>query len=219
MSNDQSNGTVQVDIVSDVVCPWCIVGFKQLDQALSRTGLIAKLQWHPFELNPDMPQEGQNLREHLVGKYGITEQQSLDAREQLRKLGADLGFTFNYSDDKRMINTFRAHQLLDWAEEQGLQHPLKLALFKAFFTDDQDISQDDVLIKVAASVGLDADAAQAALMSDAHAAPVRQKQQFWTQRGVTAVPAMVFGGKYLMTGAQGADTYAEVLQRCIDEAA
>jgi predicted DsbA family dithiol-disulfide isomerase len=219
MSQTSSPAPIQVDIVSDVVCPWCIIGFLQLDQALKRTGLIANLRWHPFELNPNMSAEGENLREHLMGKYGITPAQSDQARKQLTDLGADLGFVFNYPSDMRMVNTFRAHQLLDWAEGQGRQHPLKLALFAAHFTDNRDVSDIEVLTDVAKTAGLDADAAGAALASGAHAGPVRQKQAFWTQRGISGVPAMVFGGKYLLTGAQGADTYTTALQRCVQETA
>ncbi len=219
MSSSSSPATVQVDVVSDVVCPWCIVGFKQLEQALSRTGMNANLRWHPFELNPDMPPEGQNLREHLIAKYGITAEQSAQARGRLTDLGAELGFDFKYSDDMRMVNTFAAHQLLDWAETQNRQHPLKLALFTAFFTDGRDVSDPKTLVDIAASVGLGEDAAREALTSGSYAAPVREKQRFWTQRGISGVPAMVFGGKYLLTGAQGADTYAEALRRCVNEAA
>lgn len=219
MSGELLPNTIQIDIVSDVVCPWCIIGFKQLDQALTQTGLIADLRWHPFELNPDMPAEGQNLRDHLVGKYGISQAQSITARERLTALGAELGFTFNYSDDMRMVNTFKAHQLLDWAETQGLQHPLKLALFAAFFTDGKDVSREDVLIEITTSVGLDPQSARDVLASGAHAAPVRAQQQLWAGRGISGVPAMVFGGKYLLTGAQGAETYVRALERCREEAA
>ena len=210
---------IEVDIVSDVVCPWCIVGFRQLDLALEQENVLAQLRWHPFELNPAMGPDGQNLREHIMEKYGSTAEQSQQARDRLTALGADLGFTFNFNDDSRIVNTFAAHQLLDWAETQGRQHPLKLALFKAYFTDQQDVSKVEVLLDAAQTAGLDPDAARAALESGAHAGPVRQKQQFWTSRGITGVPAMVFGGKYLLAGAQGTETYAQVLQRCRAEAA
>lgn len=219
MTDQAPPPAIRVDIVSDVVCPWCIVGFRQLDQALSQCGLVAALRWHPFELNPDMPAEGQNLREHLIGKYGISPDQSRAARDQLTRLGADLGFTFNYGDDMRMVNTFKAHQLLDWAEDQNRQHPLKLALFQAFFTDGKDVSDETVLIETAALAGLDPDGARQALTSGAHAGPTRQKQAFWTERGISGVPSMVFGGKFLLTGAQGVETYVKALTRCVEEAA
>ncbi|WP_171181936.1 DsbA family oxidoreductase [Ruegeria sp. HKCCD8929] len=219
MTTRETRPIVQIDIVSDVVCPWCIVGFRQLDQALAQRGILARLRWHPFELNPDMPAEGQNLREHIMQKYGTTAEQSQQARDRLTAIGAELGFAFNFTEDSRMVNTFQAHQLLDWAEGQGQQHPLKLALFAAYFTDQQDVSKTEVLIAATEAAGLDPAAARAALTSGAHAAPVREKQRFWTGKGISGVPSMVFGGKYLLTGAQGAETYGQVLDRCLAEAA
>ena len=219
MTTTENRPIVQIDIVSDVVCPWCIVGFKQLDTALQQMGVLARLRWHPFELNPNMPPEGQNLREHIMEKYGSTAEQSQQARDRLTALGAELGFTFNFDDDSRMVNTFAAHQLLDWAEGQGRQHPLKLALFDAYFTQQKDVSDNEVLLSAVRSAGLGAEAAQQALESGQHKAAVREKQQFWTSQGISGVPSMVFGGKYLLTGAQGTETYAQVLQRCLSEAA
>ncbi len=219
MSTSDPRPAVQIDIVSDVVCPWCIVGFLQLDQALQNRGVLARLRWHPFELNPTMPPEGQNLREHIAEKYGSNAEQSQQVRDHLTSIGAELGFTFNFNDDSRIVNTFAAHQLLDWAETQGRQHPLKLALFDTYFTKQQDVSDPEVLMAAVGAAGLDPDAARAALASGDHAGKVREKQTFWTSRGISGVPSMVFGGKYLLTGAQGADTYAHVLDRCLTEAA
>lgn len=219
MTNTTALTSVQVDIVSDVVCPWCIVGYLQLQQALLQTGMKAILRWHPFELNPDMPAEGENLRDHIMRKYGSTPEQSQAARDNLTELGAGLGFNFNFSDDSRMVNTFRAHQLLDWAESRDRQHPLKLGLFKAYFTDGLDISVEDNLVEVATSFGLNAEDARKALTSGEHAAPTREKQAFWTSRGIQGVPSMIFAGKYLLTGAQGAATYENALQRCVQDAA
>ncbi|WP_271946450.1 DsbA family oxidoreductase [Ruegeria faecimaris] len=219
MTSPDPRPIVQIDIVSDVVCPWCIVGFRQLDLALKQQNILAKLRWHPFELNPNMAPEGQNLREHIAEKYGSSTEQSQAMRDRLTQIGADLGFTFAFDEKSRIVNTFAAHQLLDWAEAQGRQHPLKLALFEAYFTKQKDVSNIEVLLEAAESAGLDRNAARRVLESGAHAAPVREKQQYWTGRGISGVPAMVFGGKYLLTGAQGADSYTQVLQRCLTEAA
>jgi len=210
---------IQVDIVSDVVCPWCIVGFRQLDLALGRSGVLANLRWHPFELNPEMPPEGQNLREHIMQKHGSTEEQSAASRQRLVEIGSELGFRFEFSDDGRMVNTFQAHQLLDWAEEQGRQHPLKLALFTAYFTEGLDVSDPEILVAQAALAGLDPEAAREVLRSGSHADSTREKQRFWTSRGVSGVPTMVFAGRYATTGAQGADVYEQVIARCLAEAA
>lgn len=209
--------TVQVDIVSDVMCPWCIVGYRQLEQALARKGVGAYIRWHPFELNPEMPPEGQNLTEHIAEKYGASPQQSAENRNRLAAMGRDLGFTFSFSEDSRIVNTFAAHQLLDWAQEAGLQHPLKMALFAAHFTDGRDVSDPDVLVAVAGEVGLDPDAARQVLDSGSHAEQTRARQQVWTSRGISGVPSMIFNGKYLITGAQGADNYALMLERVLTE--
>ena len=126
---------LEVDIVSDVVCPWCIIGYRQLQKALDMMPgeFAVDIRWHPFELNPGMPPEGQDVGEHLAQKYGTSPEQSQAARSRLTSLGDSLGFKFDYSPGMRMVNTFRAHQLLHWAAEQGLQTPLKLALFETFF--------------------------------------------------------------------------------------
>lgn len=208
---------LDVDIVSDVMCPWCIIGYRQLEQALGQTGLGARIRWHPFELNPDMPLNGQNTSEHIQEKYGSTAEQSAAARTNMQTLGQQLGFTFNWSPDSRMWNTFVTHQLLDFALSQGKQHPLKMALFDAHFTEQRDLSQSDVLIDVATSVGLEAADAARVIDSGELGETVREKQRFWTTRGVSGVPSMIFGGKYLVTGAQGAENYAEILRRTASE--
>ncbi|QFT59326.1 DSBA-like thioredoxin domain protein [Sulfitobacter sp. THAF37] len=208
---------VQVDIVSDVMCPWCIVGYKQLEQALAVVGAGAYVRWHPFELNPDMPPEGQNLTEHIVEKYGASVAQSDENRKRLVEIGEGLGFAFNFDADSRIVNTFAAHQLLDWAAEAQLQHPLKMALFDAHFTKARDVSDPEVLIDVAGGVGLDPDAARVVLETGSHAARTRERQSFWTSRGISGVPSMVFDGRHLLTGAQGAQTYAQILARILDE--
>lgn len=210
---------VQIDIISDVMCPWCIVGFRQLEQALAATGSGAFIRWHPFELNPAMPPEGQNLREHITEKYGATAEQSAQNRTQLEQIGNGLGIEFNFSDESRIVNTFAAHQLLDWSQEHNKQHPLKMALFDAHFSDGRDVSSPDVLCDVAASVGLDRDEAAQVLASGSHATDTRAREQFWTERGISGVPAMVFEGKYLLTGAQGASTYAQMLGKVLEERA
>ncbi|MEX0281928.1 MAG: DsbA family oxidoreductase [Arenibacterium sp.] len=218
MSNPEQ-ADIQIDIVSDVVCPWCIVGFLQLNSALEELEMRAAIRWHPFELNPSMGAEGENLRAHLMGKYGISLEQSRAARQNLETLGRSLGFRFAFEDETRIVNTFRAHQLLDYAESQHLQHPLKLALFQAYFSQGMDVSDQGTLVEIARSVGLDEEAARDALDSGRFANTVRQKEHFWTSRGISGVPAVIFAEKYLMTGAQGIDGYRDMLRRCQAEAA
>lgn len=208
---------IQIDIVSDVMCPWCIVGYRQLEQALAMTGCGAYVRWHPFELNPGMPPEGQNLAEHITEKYGSTPEQSKQNRAHLASIGAELGIAFDFDDNSRIVNTFAAHQVLGWAQTKSLQHPLKMALLEAHFSGGKDVSDADVLVEIATKVGLDPTEARTVLSSGSHAEETRAHQQFWTSRGVSGVPSMIFGGKYLLTGAQGADTYAQMLQKVLSE--
>ncbi|MDF1732023.1 MULTISPECIES: DsbA family oxidoreductase [unclassified Minwuia] len=202
---------LRIDIVSDVMCPWCIIGYRQLAEALDATGTAHDIHWHPFELNPDMPPEGQNVREHIAEKYGSTPEQSDKSRKQMTAIGADLGFDFRYTDDMRMHNTFNAHQLLHWADTQGRKHDLKLALFTAHFTDGRDLSDDAVLADVASETGLDRAEALAVLADQRFATDVRQIENFWLQQGIRGVPAVVLDRKHLVTGAQGVENYTSIL--------
>ena len=202
---------LRIDIISDIVCPWCIVGYRQLEQALEKTGTSADIHWHPFELNPQMPEAGQNLTEHMCKKYSMDETQSAENREKLIEVGKSLGFTFAYTEASRMVNTFKAHQLLHWAGQKNLEHELKQALFRTYFTDQQDISDTAVLIDTAASVGLDKQEAKQILDRDTYASVVRQRESHWTRQGIQGVPAMVINEKYLLSGAQGIDNYCQMI--------
>jgi len=202
---------LRIDIISDVVCPWCIVGYRQLTAALDATGTAHEIHWHPFELNPEMPPEGQNLGEHITEKYGSTREQSLESRTQLTNLGTQLGFQFNFADDMRMHNTFNAHQLIQWANSQNLGNALEQALFSAHFTDRRDLSDIDVLVDIAREAGLDATEAKAVLEDQRYAEDVRKMESFWVQQGIRGVPAIVFDGKHLVTGAQGTENYTSIL--------
>ena len=210
---------IRIDIVSDVVCPWCIVGYRQLQLALEEVQVEADIHWHPFELNPNMPAEGQNLTEHIMQKYVSTAEDSARARDRLAALGQSLGFTFSYSPDSVMRNTFRAHQLLHWAEDHGKATALKMALFAAYFTDQRDVNDAEVLADIAASVGLDRSGALDVVTENRFAAEVRGLQNFWLSKGIRGVPSMIFEQKHLMTGAQGAERYAMMLRQLVLETA
>lgn len=212
------NKPVPVDIVSDVVCPWCVIGYYQLAAASRETEVAIDVRWHPFELNPNMVDEGENLREHLAAKYGTTLENSIKSRARLTELGADLGFEFNYADDMRMYNTFRAHQLIDWAGVHGKAHATNLALFSAFFTHRRDVSDVEILGDVAASVGLSRDEAIAMLQSGERADAVREKERHWTSRGVSGVPTMIFAERFATSGAQGVESFSDALLRVSQEA-
>ena len=204
---------LKIDIVSDIVCPWCIIGFKQLQRALEQVGdgTQIDLHWHPFELNPQMLKEGQHLREHLSQKYGTTLEQSKAARQRLTQIGKDLGFSFQYYDEMRIYNTFQAHQLLHWAGEQGNQTPLKLALFEAYFTRQEDVSDRGVLLSAVERTGLDRTQAETILQDKRYQDIVRSNEQDWLNRGVRGVPAFIFDDQYLASGARGQDYFATVV--------
>lgn len=204
---------LRIDIVSDVMCPWCIIGYRQLQQALGATGTDHVIHWHPFELNPDMPAGGQDMHEHIAEKYGSTPEQSEQSRRQMTELGAELGFDFRFTDSTRMHNTFNAHQLLHWADEQGRKHDLKMALFTAHFTDGRNLSDATVLADIAGEIGLDTTEALAVVNDQRFAADVRAQQNFWIEQGIRGVPSMVFDRQHLVTGAQGVESYITILEQ------
>ena len=204
---------LRIDIVSDIVCPWCVVGYRQLAEALKQTHTAHEIHWHPFELNPDMPEEGQNLREQIMEKYGSSQQESDASRVRITEAGAEVGFEFNFTDDTRMHNTFKAHQLLHWAADYGLKHELKQALFAAHFTDNRNISDEEVLADIAEDVGLDREQALAVLADQRYAEVVRTAEQQMQQQGIQSVPAVIFNQRHLVSGAQGVENFKSILNQ------
>ena len=214
---------LSVDIVSDVMCPWCIIGWLKFEQVMAHFAgrLDFRVQWHPFELNPDMPPEGEDAAQHVMRKYGISAEQSRANTGRLAGIAADLGFAFNRGPDFRMRNSFDAHRLLTWAgaseepEQEGatgVQTALKLALFRAHFTDNRDVGNADVLADIAASVGLDRGRAAAILASDEFGEMVRTEEAYWVDRNITGVPAFILGGRMLVPGAQDSDVFIRVIE-------
>jgi predicted DsbA family dithiol-disulfide isomerase len=210
---------MKIDFVSDVSCPWCVIGLKGLEVALERVGDLvdADIRFHPFELNPNMPAEGQNLAEHVGQKYGSTPEQSAGARQMLRDRAADVGFTIAMTPDSRIYNTFDAHRLLHWAKEEGRQAALKHALFDAYFTNGQSPGDHDVLVAAAEGVGLDSAEARRVLDSGAFAPEVRQEEMFWRREGVSAVPTIVINNKYLIQGSQPPESFERALRHIAAE--
>ena len=216
-----SPAKIRIDIVSDVVCPWCIIGYKQLQEALSRLDgeVGADIHWHPFELNPTMPREGQELREHMGQKYGTNRQQSDAARVRLTGLGESLGFSFNFYEGQRIYNTFLAHQLLTWAGQHGKKSKLEMALFESYFSKQENVGDEKVLAAVARRVGLDDTEAAEVLEDGRYAADVREQQRFWLSRGIQAVPSFILDSRYLIPGAQDPDVFVAGLEKLSGETA
>ncbi|USD66160.1 DsbA family oxidoreductase [Vibrio sp. SCSIO 43136] len=212
--------TIKLDIVSDVVCPWCVIGYKRLEQAITELGVQyqVEIEWHPFELNPNMPQEGENLRAHLANKYGTTKEDSIRARDNLTQLGSELGFRFDYFDEMKMVNTKKAHLLLEYAKSFNKQTELKMALFEAFFSQRKDVSDPQELQKLIIDTGLDADKAMAFLDDSIALRLLEQEQQHWRNLGISSVPTVVFDMKGAMTGAQPVEAYKQVITDLLAEA-
>jgi predicted DsbA family dithiol-disulfide isomerase len=211
---------LKIDFVSDVSCPWCIIGLRNLQTGLSSLAdtVDHDIVFRPFELNPAMQPEGQNIVEHITQKYGSTHEQSVAARAMIRDRAAAVGFTMINDDDSRIYNTFDAHRLLHWARTQGLQQALKEALFELYFTNRGDPSNHEALALVAKAVGLDPVEAKAILSSDRYADEVRREEQLWRSRGISSVPAIVVNERYLISGSRSAEEFEQALRDLAVEA-
>ena len=211
---------LKIDFVSDVVCPWCAIGLKSLEQALGHLDaeVTTELHFRPFELNPQMAPEGEDVAEHLARKYGSTPEQMTKNQEGIRQRGAAVGFTFNMDKRSRIYNTFDAHRLLHWAELQGRQQALKLDLLEAYFGRGEDVSSHDVLARVAGEAGLDAAAAREVLDSGRYADETREQERFYQQQGIRAVPSVIVNGKYLIQGGQPPEVFEQTLRKIVAEA-
>jgi len=205
---------MRIDFVSDISCPWCVIGLKGLEEALRRVGDLVEAEIHlqPFELNPDMPPEGQNVREHVEQKYGPARGDSSAVRDTIRTRAADVGFVIATSEDSRIYNTFDAHRLLHWAETQGKALPLKTALFEAYFTMGWNPSDPKILIAAAESVGLDIDEARDVLDSGRYAEDVCAAEQLWQSRGIHSVPAIIFNERFLVSGGQSPEAFVQAVR-------
>jgi len=206
---------LRIDFVSDVVCPWCAVGLASLERALDalKDEVRAEIHFQPFELNPQMPREGEDIGEHIAKKYGLSPAQLAQNQEAIRQRGAAVGFTFAHQDTRRIYNTFDAHRLLHWAGEHGGQHALKRALLVAYFTEGRDIGDHAVLAEVAGAAGLDATEAAAVLASDRYAEDVRGDEQFFLRAGIHSVPAIIIDQQHLISGGQPPEVFERALRQ------
>ncbi|HEY0490563.1 MAG TPA: DsbA family oxidoreductase [Telluria sp.] len=203
---------IRIDFVSDISCPWCVIGLKSLEQALERVkgAIDAEIHFQPFELNPAMVAGGQDIGEHLAEKYGASAEQRAQTSEMIRARGAELGFTFNQRD--RIYNTFDAHRLLHWAEMQGRGHALQMALFDAYFTRSENPGDHAVLARAAGDVGLDTAEAARILSSDTYTSEVRERQQYYQRAGISSVPAIIINERHLISGGQPPEVFEQALR-------
>jgi len=211
---------MKIDFVSDVSCPWCAIGLKSLEQALKKLPeLEVQLHFQPFELNPGMVAEGEDISEHLTRKYGMPPAQLEANRAVIRQRGAAVGFDFVQGARSRIYNTFDAHRLLHWAGLQGgtFQRDLKLALFGAYFTDGRDPSDHALLLERVESVGMDVKAARAVLESGQYAEQVREAESFYHGHGIHSVPAVIINDRHLISGGQPPEVFEKALRQIAAE--
>jgi len=212
---------LQIDFVSDVSCPWCVIGLKGLEQALesAQDAVSANIRFQPFELNPQIAVEGEDLAEHIAAKYGSTPEQSAANREMITARAAEVGFTMMMGEGHRIYNTFDAHRLLHWAGIEGHQRALKHTLFETYFTHGRSPGDLEALVSAATDAGLDPVAARDVLISGRYADDVRADERFWQEQGISSVPAVIVNRKYLISGGQPAAAFEKALRGIAAEAA
>ncbi|WP_338524205.1 DsbA family oxidoreductase [Pseudomonas batumici] len=205
---------VKLDFISDVVCPWCALGVTALEQAIANLAgeVSVRLTFKPFELNPDMPAQGENAVQHMMRKYGRSAEEVATGKQMLMTRGQAIGFQFDLEKRSHFYNTFDAHRLLLWALQEGRQIELKNALLRAYFSDGQNPSDRETLVRLAAEAGLDADRAREVLTSGAFAEEVRELEGFYRERGINSVPAMILNDRHLVSGSQSVEYYEQMLR-------
>lgn len=210
---------LRIDLVSDVACPWCAIGYRHLEQALETLDgeIDVELFWQPFELNPDMPPEGEPILEHLCRKYGKDAASMAQSQREIMAVAEELGLNFRGAQERRANNTFAAHRVLAWAATQNQETDLQLALFDAYFGEAKNPSNPEVLREKAIEVGLDGDIAESIARSDQYADEVRAAEQRFMEAGVTAVPGFILDGRYLISGAQPAEVLVDALRQVAEE--
>ena len=206
-----------ITMVSDVACPWCAVGLASIDRALERMGgeVDADIRVEPFELNPDMGPEGEEIVAYIARKYGRTAEQIAETQARIRQAGANAGFAFGRRD--HVWNTFDAHRMLHWASLEGRGAQLKRALLRAYHGEGRNPAAKDVLVEAAAAAGLDRARAEAVANSDEFANEVRERERHWLRQGVSGVPFVVINNKYAIEGAQPPEAFEQAFRQIAGE--
>lgn len=212
------NNIITIDIVSDVVCPWCVIGYKRLQQAILELKVEdkIKIQWQPFELNPNISLAGENIIEHMSSKYGMKAEEVKLYQEERKKTGEDLGFKFDSYDEMNIVNTRDCHILLEYAEKFGKQNELQMRLFTAHFSERKNISDRSVLQNEVQSVGLD-EIEAISILDGNERKNIQEKEEIWRKKGVSSVPTMIFNNAMIMNGAYSIETYKDVLLELLEK--
>jgi predicted DsbA family dithiol-disulfide isomerase len=205
---------ILIDIVSDIACPWCAIGYARLEQAMAQLGpeYEFEVQWHAFELNPTHSGKGEPILPALAKKYGRSEAEVRETQSHMITIAKDLGLNFDKLQERLTCNTFDAHRLVKWAGEQSQQTAMKKALFEAYFGKALDVSDQNILLSCVEALGLDTATAQQLLESDRYTAEVREEEATYQQAGISSVPAFIINRKYLISGAQEPETFLQAIQ-------
>lgn len=205
---------IQIDIVSDIACPWCAIGYARLERAMEQLGPEYEftVQWHAFELDPAHSGKGEPILPALAKKYGRSEEEMRANQSHMMTVAKELGLNFDKLQERLTCNTFDAHRLVKWSGEQGQQTAMKQALFEVYFGKALDVAKHDVLLNCVETLGLDSAKAKQILESDQYAAEVREDEATYQQAGVSSVPAFIINNKYLISGAQEPDTLVQSLR-------
>ena len=211
---------IAIDIVSDIACPWCAIGYARLEKAMDalKDDMDFTVAWHAFELNPDPSGDGEPILPALSRKYGRSEDEMRANQAQMMDIAKGLGLNFEKLQERYTRNTFDAHRLVKWAGEQGKQTDMKLAFFEAYFGRGENVSNPDTLIHCVETIGLDGSQAREVLASDQYAEAVREEETQYQQAGVSAVPAYIINQKYLISGAQEPETLVNAFREIADSA-
>ena len=207
---------LKIDIVSDVVCPWCVIGFINLQKAIKELNdqIKFEINWKPYELHPEIPQNGYDKKLYLEQKFGdLSGRQS--PYKQIEEIGNSLGFEFNFSKTERIPNTFNAHRLLWKSKQEGLQTELSEALFKAYFTDGRDIGSIEVLSDIAHEVGMKKEEIKNFLNSKEGGQETADEEMSFIEKSIGAVPTYFINNKYIIQGGQEPETFVSFLKKIL----
>ncbi len=202
---------IKLDILSDPICPWCYIGKANLDRALeAHPDHPFEIEWHPFQLNPDMPSEGMDRRTYLENKFGGKDN-AVAVYGRIADAAEAIGLPIDFATIKRTPNTLNAHRLIHWAGLEGRQTPVVSALFRAYFQDGKDIGDPATLLDIAEGAGLDRAMTERLLTSDSDAEDIKARDAHARDRGVTGVPTFVVGNQHVVPGAQPSELWAQVI--------
>ena len=206
---------LKIDIVSDVVCPWCVIGFKNLQKAMAelQKEIEFEINWKPYELHPEIPENGYDKKLYMKQKFG--DQAGNSPYKQIEELGKELGFEFNFSKSERIPNTFRAHRLLWKAREFDLQSELSEALFEAYFTEGKDIGSIDILSEIASNLGMNKEKTTKFLESKEGGQETADEEMNFIEKSIGAVPTYFINNKYIIQGGQEPSTFVSFLSKIL----